>query len=349
MVSASPQLFGVRRPTVPRGHLNPFNIFLVKLHSLSYLLFRLSITSSTNTASSMNPQSTPQELQAARSPSSYRSRASTFRQHASQYKWLICFLAGVIILIMAIGLLFVAHQYYHEFGGQGWLKVRDKSQEQEDVFARNLFLPLKKRKGWITDLQRRSPEDEVPFYQCGDQENSCEAYNQPNICCPPWAICYVGSITLSGIFCCNASVSQFDCQDSESHPPKCLASLVECPAETGGGCCPQDDICSPNGCIHILSVSTVGTSLDSTTTYSESATSGPDSSSISSSGTNSVGLPITITNTVIEAPAATSTLTKEGEVAQVETGSKGSVVSILFVPHSSAWLLVLVAVLMALR
>jgi hypothetical protein len=179
MVSASPQLFGVRRPTVPRGHLNPFNIFLVKLHSLSYLLFRLSITSSTNTASSMNPQSTPQELQAARSPSSYRSRASTFRQHASQYKWLICFLAGVIILIMAIGLLFVAHQYYHEFGGQGWLKVRDKSQEQEDVFARNLFLPLKKRKGWITDLQRRSPEDEVPFYQCGDQENSCEAYNQP--------------------------------------------------------------------------------------------------------------------------------------------------------------------------
>ncbi|KAE9375577.1 hypothetical protein N431DRAFT_454203 [Stipitochalara longipes BDJ] len=296
----------------------------------------------------MNPF-TPQAPQAARSRSSSRSRASSSRYHASQYKWLICFLAGMVILIMAIGLLFVAHQYYLEFGGQGWLKIRDESQEQKVVIAHNLFLPLKKQGNWITDLQRRSPQDEVPFYQCGDQENSCETYNQPNICCPPWAICYEGSFTLSGVFCCNASVSQFDCQASESRPPKCLASLAECPVEAGGGCCPKNDICSPNGCIHILSASIVGISLHSTTSSAGSATGGLGSASISSSGTNSVGSPITITSTIVEAPAATSTVTKEGEVAQVGTGSKGSVVSAFFVPYSSAWLLVLVAVLMGLR
>ena len=163
----------------PRWHLNSSNIFLVKLHSLLYLLFRPYIASSTNTTSSMNLQDSPQAPQGTHSPSSSRSRASNIRYHASQYKWLIFFLAGMIIIIMAIGLLFVAHQYYLEFGGQGWLKVRDENLEQRHVFAHNLFLPLKRQERWTTTVRHRSPQNEVPFYQCGDQENSCETYNQP--------------------------------------------------------------------------------------------------------------------------------------------------------------------------
>jgi hypothetical protein len=162
-------------------------------------------------------------------------------------------------------------------------------------------------------------------------------------------MCYEASFTLSGIFCCNASVSQFECQASESHPPKCLASLVECPAAAGGGCCPKNDVCSQNGCIHASTASIIGTSLNSTTTTDGSAPSSSATVSPPSSGENGVGTPITVTNTIIEAPAATSTVVKEGEVAQIETGSKGSVMSILFVPYSSGWLLVLVAVLMGLR
>jgi len=169
----------VRRPTRPRWHLKSSNIFLVKLRSLSFSLFTPSSTSSTNTTSPMNPQDSPQALQSSRSRSSSRSRAESIRYHASQYKWLICFLAGMVLIIMAIGLLFVAHQYYLEFGGQGWLKVRDENQEQEVVLADNLFLPLKNQKRWTTDLHHRSPQNDVPFYQCGDQENSCEIYNQP--------------------------------------------------------------------------------------------------------------------------------------------------------------------------
>lgn len=162
-------------------------------------------------------------------------------------------------------------------------------------------------------------------------------------------MCYAGSFTLSGIFCCNASKSQFECQASESRPPKCLASLVQCSAETGGGCCPKNDLCSPNGCIHISTASIIGTSLNSTTMDAGSATSGPVSISPSSSKINGQGTPITITNTVVEAPAATYTVTKEGEVAQIEKGSQGSVMSTLFVPYSSGWFLVLVAVLMGIR
>lgn len=127
----------------------------------------------------MNPQFGPQSPQRTRSRSSSRSRTSSFRDYASRYRWLIYLVAGLIILVMAFSLLAVAHQYYREFGGQGWLKVRDKSQEQKEVYADNLFLPLRKQEIWKVDTHRRSPQHNVPYYVCGDQESSCETYGQP--------------------------------------------------------------------------------------------------------------------------------------------------------------------------
>lgn len=170
-----------------------------------------------------------------------------------------------------------------------------------------------------------------------------------NICCPSWTTCYEASFTPSGIFCCNSSASRFQCQASESRPPKCLESLVECSAEAGGGCCPKADVCSPNGCIHIATSSILGALANSTTSAVESATPNAGALSSSPSGTNEMGTPITVTNTVIEVPAATSTVVKEGEVAQLGAGSKGSVVEALFVPYSSGWLFILVAALMGMR
>jgi hypothetical protein len=162
-------------------------------------------------------------------------------------------------------------------------------------------------------------------------------------------MCYAASFTPSRIFCCNASKSQFECQASESRPPKCLSSLVQCSAETGGGCCPKNDMCSPNGCIHISTASIIGTSLNSTTTTAGSTTSSSTVVTSSASKNNEEGTPITITNTLVEAPAATYTVTKQGEVAQIGKGSQASVISIFFGPYSSGWLLVLVAVLMGAR
>jgi hypothetical protein len=83
---------------------------------------------------------------------------------------------------MAVGVLFVAHKYYQDFGGQGWLKVRDEFQEQDERDVVNLFLPSRKEEIWdagIAQGKRRSPQNEVPFYECGDQQNSCEAFSQP--------------------------------------------------------------------------------------------------------------------------------------------------------------------------
>jgi hypothetical protein len=128
----------------------------------------------------MNPQSNPQpHPQRILSPSSSRSRASTFRNGFSRHRWLLYPLAGLILLVMAIGLLFVAHQYYLEFGGQGWLKTRKEGQGQNEISADNLFLPLRKQEIWSLDTRRKSPQNDVAYYECGDQQNSCETYNQP--------------------------------------------------------------------------------------------------------------------------------------------------------------------------
>jgi hypothetical protein len=127
----------------------------------------------------MNQQSDRPPPRAIPSRSSSKSRTSSFRESVSRHRYLLYFLIGVAILLMALGVLFVAHRYYQEFGGQGWLKVRDESQDQAQLYAGNVFLPLRKVEiGSAGSAQwRRSPQSDVPFYECGDQENRCETYS----------------------------------------------------------------------------------------------------------------------------------------------------------------------------
>lgn len=97
----------------------------------------------------------------------------------------------IVVLVMILGVIFVAHKYYHDFGGQGFLKYRGSGyfEQREGDYANKLYLPLRKVETW--DLEhvvwgKRSPERNVPFYQCGDQMNSCEEYYQPvsGVFCP---------------------------------------------------------------------------------------------------------------------------------------------------------------------
>lgn len=170
----------IRKPTVPRWHSKFSYIFFIKPRSLWYYLLKVSTTPSISTASSMNLQSNPEQPpQRILSPSSSRSRASSFRDGFSRYRWVLYFLVGMIVLIMALGLLFVAHQYYIGFGGQGWLKSRGERRKQNDIYANHLFLPLRKQEVWTAGSERRSPQNDVPYYACGDQQNSCQTYNQP--------------------------------------------------------------------------------------------------------------------------------------------------------------------------
>ena len=111
------------------------------------------------------------------------SRSTSLRHHTTNrgHSWLLLF-AGLFVAGMAIGIIFTAHHYFHTLGGQGFLKTR--SQEQQRVHFSTMVLHRPLRKVQQINLHKahvwwkRSAKG-VPFYACGDQQNSCEAYLQP--------------------------------------------------------------------------------------------------------------------------------------------------------------------------
>jgi hypothetical protein len=90
----------------------------------------------------------------------------------------------VLLLVMCLGIVFAAHHYYVTFGGQGFLKTREQhaTSQVEVVNPPMVYLPLRQvttsDKDGSSGWSRRSPM-EVPYYACGDQQASCEAYGQP--------------------------------------------------------------------------------------------------------------------------------------------------------------------------
>lgn len=89
-------------------------------------------------------------------------------------------LSVTVIIAMTIGLVFTAHQYYHNMGGQGWLKAR--TQHRKGVVDRKaqLYLPMRQIQMFKEpNIRERQGGKNVPYYTCGDQQNSCETYNQP--------------------------------------------------------------------------------------------------------------------------------------------------------------------------
>ncbi|KAE8445668.1 hypothetical protein EG329_012965 [Mollisiaceae sp. DMI_Dod_QoI] len=247
---------------------------------------------------------------------------------------------------MVIGLAFTAHQYYHDFGGQGWLKARTQHREGNSANIAQVYLPLRQIQRFKeSSINERQVGKNVPYYTCGDQQNSCESFSQPDICCPVQMACFAASFTVSGIYCCNATDSEFKCQATKAHPPQCMASLVECSSETGGGCCPSALECSPNGCVHVNNASIISSP---TTIWPPSSSDSSQSTQVPASVTsNSLGIPITVTSTIFQAPAATVTLAKEGEIAQAGVGAGSySMIGNLWVPYSSVLFIVCIAIVM---
>ncbi|KUJ18368.1 uncharacterized protein LY89DRAFT_781430 [Mollisia scopiformis] len=248
---------------------------------------------------------------------------------------------------MVIGIVFTAHQYYHDFGGQGWLKARtDEQNGKTSDDPVQLYLPIRQIQVFKNPaVWERQAGDNVPFYTCGDQQNSCESFKQPNICCPVGMTCYAATFTPSGIYCCNSTDSDYNCEASESDPPKCMASLVECSPETGGGCCPSTLECSPNGCVHVNNASTISPPSTVPATSSPSNSQGTQAAPAMTS--NSLGTPITVTSTIFQAPQATVTLAKEGEILAARVGAGGSSIVLSFwIPYAATMLIGCIAVLM---
>lgn len=90
-------------------------------------------------------------------------------------------LLGVVVLIgVIVGVVLTSHYYFHLFGGQGYMRRRRRWPDSDNVCLASkadLFLPMRPTSR-ITYAPNRA-ERTVPFDGCGDQMNSCEAFDQP--------------------------------------------------------------------------------------------------------------------------------------------------------------------------
>lgn len=140
---------------------------------------------------------------------SKESRSNTFARYFNKKRIILSVLAIPIITGMGIGFIFVAHFYYHEWGGQGFWRSRTIDEALRDSFfpvndvLRNaetdVCLPMRKIADFDSsnnfpnlnhdpELRRAAPVESptaylpnntYPFFVCGDQAQDCEAYGQP--------------------------------------------------------------------------------------------------------------------------------------------------------------------------
>lgn len=184
--------------------------------------------------------------------------------------WL-CYLSCLLVVIIIIGIAFSAHVYYHDMGGQGWLKMKHRSLERFDQTQDSTQVCLPSRQlaphNLTYILSPRTPAN-VPYYTCGDQQNSCEAYAHPvsilksstfprrltilqEICCPQGMVCQPTTHTTSGTYCCNGTFSHSHCHLLRDHA-RCRPNYFECSGDIGGGCCPNSTICFESQCIPVF-------------------------------------------------------------------------------------------------
>lgn len=111
---------------------------------------------------------------------------------------------------------------------------------------------------------------------CGEQMDSCRAYNQPNICCPAGMICHTTNFTLSGVYCCAKDSA---CLATSDKPPRCDEHAQTCNKSLGGGCCAPGTECTVGGCLKTYRAEPgfapsllSGTQKPPTRTYTETTT-----------------------------------------------------------------------------
>lgn len=118
---------------------------------------------------------------------SFPSSSSSARGTRLRKRYWLSALALLLVAIMVIGIVLVAHKYYHDMGGQGWLKIKRSSFGPVEETTPDVYLPLRAVENCDSEKSllvygvgyiKRSPEI-VPFYACGDQQHSCEAFGQP--------------------------------------------------------------------------------------------------------------------------------------------------------------------------
>ncbi|KAH8687865.1 hypothetical protein BGZ60DRAFT_522504 [Tricladium varicosporioides] len=274
----------------------------------------------------------------------FNSRLSEFREYMSRRRLWLTGLALFFCSIVVGGIVLTIHIYYEHLPSDFFKSDYDRTEGlAQEALA--VFLPLRKIEIRDHNWAKRVLGN-IPFYACGDQQQSCAAFDQPNICCPVGTACFASQNTPSQVLCCNAT-SLYQCQDTSNSPPKCLSGTTQCSAETGGGCCPDHTVCSPNGCIQITGPSIINSTATETAMPTSTSTT-TLFSTITTQGESNMPAPVTITRTVTQIPAATATIVKQGEVAQQKgTGGKTILLS-SELPYLTLWALIGVAFVMGL-
>jgi hypothetical protein len=329
-----------------------------------------------------------------RATSSFRSNLSEVRKYVVRRRlWLLCL--GFLCCICTIaGIAYSCHVNYVAAGGVGWIKYARSVGSSEKDQSAETFLPMRKVQLFHIDSGPKRDPGVLPYYACGDQLQSCVAFNQPvgihknqmgsslticqDICCPITTSCFSVPFTPSGILCCNATSLKF-CDYSSHNSPSCVAGTTQCSALAGGGCCPNGTLCSQNGCIQFLDASVISsvetipaktlsahtietlepfmvTSLDSSHRTGQPQVPTPTVTFVNSQNPSSMAgnssavsqtLPITVTTTMVEVPATSVTIAKQGEVA-TGTARKVSAICTLWFPYASAAILIIIAAIMGM-
>jgi hypothetical protein len=139
--------------------------------------------------------------------------------------------------------------------------------------------------------------------------------------------CHETKWSPSGVYC---SEEQDTCSLSKKHAASCPADSVECGEEMGGGCCPRDTTCSPDGCLEISNGRLGGSRMLINLTSPHLAATQPRGVNLTNDGVNlttSTGLNLTLldegedrqlirtdTFTLTAPPQTTFTGIKFGEV-----------------------------------
>jgi hypothetical protein len=111
-------------------------------------------------------------------------RSNAYLRERRLCRHILVILSITTIIGMLIGFVFVAHYYYHILGGQGFLRARQVDLIFNDDEMSQSCMPLRTMAQSTNAVYefgysraKRRPSI-IPFYPCGDQQNSCEAYQQ---------------------------------------------------------------------------------------------------------------------------------------------------------------------------
>lgn len=107
--------------------------------------------------------------QATPSPTSpFQARSSGIHVYIKKRRWWIVVALILVLIAMLLGLILAAQDYYKQMGGQGFLGARQEQLwEESDVDTVS------------TDPDTANARVNIPYYTCGDQLHSCEAFGQP--------------------------------------------------------------------------------------------------------------------------------------------------------------------------